>query len=882
MRALAGTRVTALESRMRNPFQIPPHFTFNINHLSFMPGARPPADRQVSIALPGTLAKISANSESIPILIDLQRRDQVLSAQFEPGDGERIMQDSGAQNAPASAGHSTRRRIGLDGVWERWCNGRLWDLVNVPSSLAPSGNYRLRRSVSVPALDKDVRAFLRFEGIAYFGIVFVNGKRLGTMGAYVPHEFDATTALLPGENRIEVEICDLTPAADGAGADDIAIGVNPGWEAYGGIIRDVCLEIRPAAFIGDVSFAYELSDDFTRAACTVRVSVSSSGNTAGDLAVALLFGNAEVARANARMEAAAGESATELTFECDNPWLWAPDHPHLYRLTAALKTPAGQDAYECRTGFRHFRIQGPKFLWNGKPIVLQGFCRHDMWNGQGFTLTRAQMRQDMQAIKQTGANFVRLVHYPHHRYVVELADELGLLVTDEPGYWQVEFPSMPASEIAAGLRILEGAIRRDRNSPSVFGWLLGNESRLTVEYLRQGKEMCNRVDPWKRPVAFANSTATEKAKAQFEAADLDFFSQHLYDYDSEKFQKTAAAFGPGKPLIIDEWGWEDAGRGQIFWERNFDHLQDAVQQGHIAGHAFWSWNDMRQYARIDWPTQDGVLYSGVVTEAREPRPELYTRLTRLFRGEDESPESALVGHTTPALERPRVLPLRSPLIRGQGDLHTADLQAIVDRPESEKAWHSLEALMKSYWAGAAMAKDQWERTGSRLLLWKAADVVISGVSFRCALRDGYVRPVVMTADAPEVRIPLDADCESIYILGNVTLPSGYPLEGELGAVAANYELRFAGGISETFPQHNGIEVARSNRIFEATRICPIAVNAPAALLFEKDPAREHYQVLLQTVVPRRAGRVVEMRCKLESGPPLAIFAITTQGRRRSA
>jgi len=51
----------------------------------------------------------------------------------------------------------------------------------------------------------------------------------------------------------------------------------------------------------------------------------------------------------------------------------------------------------------------------------------------------------------------------------------------------------------------------------------------------------------------------------------------------------------------------------------------------IAGHSFWSWNDVRQYARrIDWPTHEGILFSGVVTESREPYPELYMRLSRLF------------------------------------------------------------------------------------------------------------------------------------------------------------------------------------------------------------------------------------------------------------
>ncbi|HVT92946.1 MAG TPA: glycoside hydrolase family 2 TIM barrel-domain containing protein [Bryobacteraceae bacterium] len=793
-----------------------------------------------------------------------------------------MMQDLGGRAALGGADHPARRTIGLDGAWERWHNGRLWDLVTVPCSLAPSGVYRLRKKVTLPAMDAGTRVFLCFEGIAYFGTVSVNGRRLGAMGAYVPHEFDATAALQGGDNQIEVEICDLTPGPDGAGAADVAIGVNPGWEAYGGIIRDTYLELRPAAFIEDVAFQFELSDDFARAACTAQVSLSSAASGAGELTVTLLFGNAVAAQATSPVEVETGHSAKGLAFECANPWLWSPDQPHLYRLETTLKMGAGQDVHTCRTGFRHFRIDGPRFLWNGKPLVLQGFCRHDMWSGQGFTLTRTQMRQDMQAIKQTGANFVRLVHYPHHRYVIDLAEEFGLLVTEEPGYWQVEFPSMPPAEVAAGLRILEGAIRRDRNSPAVFGWFLGNESRLTVDYLRQGKEMCNRADPWKRPVSFANSTATEKAKVQFEEAGLDFFSQHLYDFDSRKFAKTVTGFGPGKPISIDEWGWEDAGRGQIFWERNFDRLLEAVQQGQIAAHAFWSWNDVRQYARIDWPTQDGVLLSGVVTETREPRPELYTRLTRLFRGEEQNPESALSGHDTPASDRPRLLPLRSAVIQGKGDLRPADLQPVADRPESARAWEFVDARMKEFWAASSMGQNQWERTGRRMLFWKGADLVVSGIPFRCALRDGYATPVVLVPDAPEVRIPLDSGCEALYVLGNVTLPSGYPLEGRRKAIAANYELHFSGGRTEVFPQRNGIEVARANRVHEATLICPLATAAPAALLFEKDPAREHYQVLLHTIVPRRPDRIVEMRCRLESGPPLAIFAITVQGTGRNA
>jgi hypothetical protein len=712
------------------------------------------------------------------------------------------------------------------------------------------------------------RAFLCFAGVTYHAIAAVNGRVVGEIGAYIPHDLEVSAMVHEGENLVEVTVFDLVPGPEGQGKDDLAIGVNPGWEAYGGIIREVWIEFRPQTFIGNVRLAYQLTSDFSKASCVVGVELNSASAAEGEISVALLHGATEVARATGPANAA------ELQFVVENPLLWSTGSPHLYRLTATSQSPAANDSFECRTGFRHFAIQGRQFIWNGEPLRLNGVCRHDMWLDQGFTLTKEQMRADMSAIKRMGANFVRLVHYPHHRYIIDLAEELGLLVTEEPGYWQVEFPTMPRSEIEAGLRTLEGTIRRDWNSPAVFGWFLGNESRLTVDYLREGKAMCNRLDPIGRPVSFANSTGKEKAKAQFEEAGLDFFSQHLYDYNDEKFETTADYYGAGKPLVIDEWGWEDAGRGEIFWDRNFDHLLDAMQEGKIAGHAFWSWNDVRQYARIDWPTHDGILFSGVVTESREPYAELYTRLSRLFQNQREHPESAIMGHDIPASDTPLFTPLRVPVTSQRGRSEPVNLQPVADSEAGLAAWTSLETTMATYWPKTDMSRDQWTRTGKRLRFWRTPSAEIAGVPFAFAMKDGFARPLVVTKEAPELTIPISRECDRLYVLGNVTLPSGYPREGKLGEVAGSIEIRYQSGSVEHVPLRNGYEVACSNLVTEASRIEPLAVLAPQALVFEKDPAREHYQVLLFSLPSR--GRVKELRWRFQSGQPLAIFAVTTQ------
>ncbi|MGH7869267.1 MAG: glycoside hydrolase family 2 protein, partial [Candidatus Dormibacteraceae bacterium] len=456
----------------------------------------------------------------------------------------------------------SRSRVNLNGEWERHIGGKLYDLVTVPSSRHPTGLYSLRRNFLLPRIASGERAYVHFEGITYFGRVAVNGVELGTMGPYVPYEFEFSSQAQEGRNQIEVGITDLAPGPDGAGKDELALGVNPGWEAYGGIIRDVWVELRPSAFIENVRLGYELSGDYSRVECRARVYVSSREGGSGEVEVVLQQGAVEVARGEKTAALHAGANEVEVVFRLNDPALWSPESPQLYELRAGLKRRGGEDGWGSRTGFREVKTAGREFRLNGQRLVLKGVCRHDMWKGQGFTLTRAQQEQDMRMIKGLGCNFVRLVHYPHDRHIVELADEVGLLVSEEPGYWGMDFQTMARSEIELGYRILEKTIQRDWNSPAVFAWLLSNECRLTVEVLKEGKERCNKLDPIHRLVSAANSMSDEKAKPIFEQSGMDFFDQHPYTFDVDNFNREAAFDGPGKPLTFTEWGGKAIGQSQ--------------------------------------------------------------------------------------------------------------------------------------------------------------------------------------------------------------------------------------------------------------------------------------------------------------------------------
>lgn len=768
------------------------------------------------------------------------------------------------ENESASVSKS-RRRFSLNGEWQVFINGSFREVTTVPSSRHPSGIYTLKRRVVLPRLSSNDRAYLHFEAITYCGRLKLNGTELGVLGPYVPYEFECTGQCREGNNDVEIEIADLVPFPDGTGKDEIALGINPGWECYGGIIRDVWAEVRPAAFVENVRLSYQLRKGFGSVSLQPRVIVSSAEGSSAQVEFVLLQGDVKVAGASQTIQLRAGTNDVELSSELASPFLWSPGAPNLYELRASLKTPDSEDTWNCQTGFREVRTKGREFQLNGERLILNGVCRHDMWKEQGFTLSRQQQEQDMRMIKMLGANFVRLVHYPHDRHIVELADQLGILVSEEPGYWNMDFRSMDRGEIELGYKILEATIRRDWNSPSVMAWLLSNECTLTEPVLREGKQRCNAVDPIQRLVSAANSMSAKNSRDMFIAADMDFFDQHPYTYDVLKFNEEAEYDGDSKPLTFSEWGGKAIGQTQLIMQNEVDRLLDLVLSGALSGHMFWSWQDMRQYSRIDAEMRNGVLESGVVTESREPRDVVYLELARLFqlrRHADGQPD----------LE-PEVIPLRfTPWLHGS-TFAAIDLQPLLQSAKADNAWRSLQAHMAAYWN--QNARDQWKKSGEDLLLWRKSSIQIAGVSFAMPVANGRVRPLVMTAENSEVAIPVNQQCNRLHILGQVTFAGGFPSTAKDGDQVGTYTLEYAGGRSKQVSLRHGYEVAQANIIQDATRFDPLTTESQRALMFVKDTAREHYQVLLYSIAVD--GHLKEVRCRLgDNQPPLALFGLTAE------
>jgi len=161
-------------------------------------------------------------------------------------------------------------------------------------------------------------------------------------------------------------------------------------------------------------------------------------------------------------------------FSVPAPQLWSPASPSLYQCTLTLHSEYGDQSVTQRFGIRHFDFQehGPFFL-NGEKLLLRGTQRHEDHAGCAAAIPDDVTRQELKMIRDMGANFIRLAHYPQAELVLDLCDELGLIVWEELPWCRSGVGDAQMRSNARHLLAL--MIEQHYNHPSIVFWSLGNE-----------------------------------------------------------------------------------------------------------------------------------------------------------------------------------------------------------------------------------------------------------------------------------------------------------------------------------------------------------------------------------------------------------------------
>ena len=442
-----------------------------------------------------------------------------------------------ATTSPATAA-GERKTVLLSGPWRFKASNDLlaaeapglddrdWETVTVPHTWGerPWRRAWYRTRFAVPREDAGRPLYLVFEGAATFADVYLNGKHLGQhRGAFTRFVFDGHRAAVPGENVLAVRLTN-DPADT---ADSLPSGLGKQlYNMYGGLYRKVWLVSPPALHV----------DPTEDASPGVYVTPTNVSAQSADLAVKVLVRNAGDARRpvelRCRLLDAAGRQVTllvrkleidagasvpvEVAATLNQPRLWSPADPYLYRVRAEVVSDGDVvDVVEQRTGFRDFRLVDGRFLLNGAPVVLRGVGKHQESEERATAVTDDELREDFVGLKELGVNFVRLAHYPHAALAYDLADEMGILVWAENGH------SNTYKITATGDTITREMVRQNYNHPSIVIWSVGNETGFVR--VNRYAAVVRAEDP-QRLITYASNTGPRGKRYPL----LDFVAQNTY------------------------------------------------------------------------------------------------------------------------------------------------------------------------------------------------------------------------------------------------------------------------------------------------------------------------------------------------------------------
>jgi beta-glucuronidase len=476
------------------------------------------------------------------------------------------------------------------GEQQGWINPNFndspWAIVQVPHTwnvLPDYSDYEgiawYRRTFNVPSESKNAHVRLRFDAVFYMARVWLNGQYLGQHeGGYTPFEFDVTSIIKRDvENVITVQVDNLRAI------DRIPVVIRPDWSFdwwnYGGLTRDVSLEITSRAYIARqqiVSVPHLTGiDEADSAKITASITISNTSNGAfhGTIQTDLLDdinGQSVLpSPVSTPVNISANQNAeVQMDVALTSPKLWHFDHPNLYRSSVRLLDANGQVLHsnEVTIGIRSVELKNGYFYLNGEPVRLVGISRHADSPGQGSAETLTAMAADYDDLKTLNEVLSRPVHYPQHKFVLDYADRNGILLIPEVPAWQLTQEQMHSEQMRElEKQQLSEMITQDFNHPSVWAWSIGNEIESNtgsgVEFVKEMFAFVKALDPT-RPVGFAsNRLGSQPWFDATAASDFVLMNQYFGTWVGPK-QGLGPALDlihktwPDKTVIISEYGFE--------------------------------------------------------------------------------------------------------------------------------------------------------------------------------------------------------------------------------------------------------------------------------------------------------------------------------------
>ena len=555
-----------------------------------------------------------------------------------------------------------REIISLNGTWEI-ARGKAtpptsgWKSIEVPSFITvydyPFSAW-FRKKFYLPKIPKDNKVFIRFYGVKYHCIVYVNNKRVGEhWDGFSPFIVDITDVVKQeSENTLLIFVEDWRSMLSGVKKEKVSdvfqvnnailYPIGSRYRDYG-IWDTVELLIVPKVWVYDVFIQTSVRQGNVKVIIEIR---NDDIYKRSVVIVNRIYDGTKMIKElpNVTLTISPNSIATA---ETSSEWipkrLWSPDDPYLYVLETIITDENGTiiDRKTTRFGFREFWIEGDKFYLNGIRIILRATGCHP-WNDPSL-FDKEQVREFLEKLKRHNIIAIRYHAQPWPKLWYDTADEVGILVIHESAVWCYGYMyKLDDNRFWDNFKKhLIAQIRLHRNNPSVVIWSLENEllltggtrTPMTKLKLAELAEAVRKVDPT-RPIMFEGDEDPLKA--------ADIINLH-YPHEYPKWDDYPnTAYWLDKPVVLDSyprklWIWrrdKPLYIGEFLWIEPSSHDIAAAVLGEDAYKSFWEyyrkakgfvWKmqiEAYRYYRVSgfcpWSTVEDHILWNVTKEAYTP------------------------------------------------------------------------------------------------------------------------------------------------------------------------------------------------------------------------------------------------------------------------
>lgn len=456
------------------------------------------------------------------------------------------------------------------------------------------------RVINAPNEWKGKRIILTFEGAAHFAEVFLNGQRIGDhRSGYTAFSIELTEHLNIGGSNI------LTVRLDSRETlNQPPFGNVIDYMTYGGIYRDVYLDIKESVYISDVFVKPEITGK-----------IASDVTLSGTIPEGLIIQQTATFEDDETLVVKKGVYSNTVSLHgfVKNVKLWTLTSPRLYEVVTEIYLDERLvDSHRVRVGFRSAQFKEDGFYLNGRKTRIRGLNRHQSYPYVGYAMPQSMQELDADILKhELGLNAVRTSHYPQSQYFIDRCDEIGLLVfTEIPGWQHIGVGEWRVQAV----KNVEEMILQYRNHPSIILWgVRVNESQDDNELYTRTNELAHRLDPTRQTGGVRCIKKSSLLEDVYTYNDFVYDGKGIGCNPKEKITPDAS-----KPYLVTE------NNGHMFPTKSFDSeehrlehalrhakvLDSIASHDDISGSFAWCMFDYNTHK--DFGSGDRICYHGVL------------------------------------------------------------------------------------------------------------------------------------------------------------------------------------------------------------------------------------------------------------------------------